>query len=67
MRTQERINELTVELEELYTLIEDLHDIEMAEVALPLEVQAIEIREEIAKLNNSLPSNDLPSLSDFSL
>lgn len=67
METQARIEELVAERETLYTISDDLREIEMNETAMVYEVMAIEIGMEIDKLRKSLDDTDLGDMTDFFL
>ena len=67
METQARIEELVAERETLYTISDDLREIEMNETAMVYEVMAIEITAEIDLLRKSLDDTDLGDLTDFFL
>ena len=67
METQARIEELVAERETLYTISDDLREIEMNATAQVYEVMAIEITAEIDVLRKSLDDTDLGDMTDFFL
>ena len=67
MNTEARIEELVAERETLYTISDDLREIEMNATAQVYEVMAIEIGMEIDKLRKSLDDTDLGDMTDFFL
>ena len=67
MNTEARIEELVEEREALYSISDDLREIEMNETAMVYEVMAIEIGMEIDKLRKSLDDTDLGDMTDFFL
>ena len=67
MNTEARIEELVAERETLYTISDDLREIEMNATAQVYEVMAIEITAEIDILRKSLDDTDLGDMTDFFL
>ena len=67
MNTEARIEELVAERETLYTISDDLREIEMNATAQVYEVMAIEIGMEIDNLRKSLDDTDLGDMTDFFL
>ena len=67
MNTEARIEELVAERATLYTISDDLREIEMNATAQVYEVMAIEITAEIDILRKSLDDTDLGDMTDFFL